>query len=198
MEFNRYIRKPFTVGAVEITEDNFEEVAEEIGDIRENEKGERYILPDPKKIPNVKAVYIGWFYTKMGKTYKCFNPKTFKEQFTDHEPHTGYFFDEEGEPVGIESPAEVPATVNVFDQSADETPGVDIDVTNNVPGEPPQDVYARAGIPFPSQNVDGQRDLQSVLDSGDFKITSVTVLSEPDEHATGYILETRTIEDESA
>lgn len=83
MDFTTFVRKPFVVEAVEITEDNIEEVAKYIGDIREREDGTKYILVDTRLVPNVERVYTGFFMTKMGENVRCYSKKIFREQFTE-------------------------------------------------------------------------------------------------------------------
>ena len=53
MDTNTYVRKPFVVEAVEITDQNIHEVAKYIGDIKEKDDGTPYILVDRRLVPNV-------------------------------------------------------------------------------------------------------------------------------------------------
>lgn len=86
MEFTAYVRKPFLVNAVEVTEENIEEVAKFVGDLREREDGTKYILVDRRLVPNVDRVYPGFFMTKMGQNVRCYSRKIFKEQFVENTP----------------------------------------------------------------------------------------------------------------
>lgn len=79
--FTTFVRKPFVVEAVEITEDNIEEVANYVGDLRHKEDGTPYILVDRRLVPNVERVYPGYFMTKMGENVRCYSRRIFKEQF---------------------------------------------------------------------------------------------------------------------
>lgn len=82
VEFKKYTRKPFDVEAVEITDDNIEEVAEFIGTIRtKDEDNTKFIQVDRRLIPNVFRVYPGFFMTRMGDNIRCYSPRTFNEQF---------------------------------------------------------------------------------------------------------------------
>jgi len=93
MEFKQYIRKPFAVQAVEITEENFEEVAAVVGQVRT--KGDtKFIALDRRLVPNVTRAYVGWYLTFLNDNYRCYSPKVFNDQFVEHQPATGYFFDE--------------------------------------------------------------------------------------------------------
>lgn len=81
MEFEEFVRKPFIVNALEITEDNIAEVAEHVGTLRTKEDGTSYIHVDRRLIPNVFKVYPGFWMTKMGDNYRCYSAKIFNAQF---------------------------------------------------------------------------------------------------------------------
>ena len=86
MEFIQYVRKPFVVEAVQITEDNIEEVAELIGKMRVNEGTEQpFISLDRRIIPNVGRAYVGWWLTRLGDNYRCYAPKVFNDQVMQDE-----------------------------------------------------------------------------------------------------------------
>lgn len=80
MEYSPYVRKPFTVEAVQITEENIEEVAELVGEIKEKD-GQKYIALNWRAVPGVNRAYVGWYLTRFGDNLRCFSPKIFKEQF---------------------------------------------------------------------------------------------------------------------
>lgn len=86
MEFNTFVRKPFKVEAVEITEDNIEELAEFIGELREKDNGTPYIQVDRRLVPNIFRVYPGFWMTRMGDNIRCYSKKIFNEQFTQTTP----------------------------------------------------------------------------------------------------------------
>lgn len=81
MEFNTFVRKPFTVEAVEVTAENIAEVAKYVGDLREEDDGTQYILVDRRLVPNIARVYAGFYMTKMGKNVRCYSRKIFNDQF---------------------------------------------------------------------------------------------------------------------
>ena len=86
IEFDKYVRKPFIVEAVEITEANIEQLAPHIGKLvykdPENKSGP-YIEVDRKKIPGVFVVKPGYYFAKIGKARRCYSGKVFNEWFTD-------------------------------------------------------------------------------------------------------------------
>lgn len=98
MKFEHYIRKPFTVEAVEITRENIDEVAELIGETREKD-GVPFIAINRRLVPNIHRAYLGWFVTKLGDNFRCYSPKVFNAEFTEHEPGTGYFFEEDSDDI---------------------------------------------------------------------------------------------------
>ena len=84
MEFQQYLRKPFIIEAIEITEDNLEELAKHIGRIRRRKDGTRYIVVDRNKVPNIEKAYVGFYMTKVGFNIRCFSPRAFKDQFAPY------------------------------------------------------------------------------------------------------------------
>lgn len=86
MEFVTFVRKPFTVSAIEITKENIAEVAKFVGDLKEKEDGTPFILVDKRLVPNVFRVFPGFWMTKMGENIRCYSRKVFQEQFTDSTP----------------------------------------------------------------------------------------------------------------
>lgn len=80
MDFKQYTRRPFVVEAVEITEENLEEVAALIGGIREA-NGQRWIILDRSVVPNISRAEVGWYLTRLNDKYHCYAPKVFNAQF---------------------------------------------------------------------------------------------------------------------
>lgn len=83
MIFNTYTRKPFVVEAVEITDENIEDVAKMIGvdgEVRDKD-GAKYIVVDKRIVPNIHRASAGWWLTRMGDNLRCYSPKIFTEQF---------------------------------------------------------------------------------------------------------------------
>lgn len=83
LNFTDYARRPFVVQAVEITEDNIEEIATYVGKIEEKADGSKYIIVDNKLVPNIYRVYPGHFMTRMGDHTRCYTPHVFKQQFME-------------------------------------------------------------------------------------------------------------------
>lgn len=80
MEFDEYVRKPFTVEAVEITVENIGEIAEFVGLLCHKKNGP-YIRVNPDLVPNIPMVYPGFWMTKMDDNVRCYSKRAFEEQF---------------------------------------------------------------------------------------------------------------------
>lgn len=81
MEYTKFVRKPFVVEAVEVTEDNIEEIAKYVGTIRKKDDGSSFIQVDRRLIPNILTVYPGFWLTRMGGNTRCYSARVFNEQF---------------------------------------------------------------------------------------------------------------------
>lgn len=80
---SKFLRKPFYVDAVRVTEENIEEVAEWCeGEVRSAEKG-RYIKVRVRRPLNVRqtCAHIGDWVLSAGSGFKVYTPKGFKESF---------------------------------------------------------------------------------------------------------------------
>lgn len=84
--FKNFIRKPFTVEAIEITTENIEELSQYIGKIRHQGNGSPYIFVDRRFIQGVEKVYPGFWMTRMGDNIRCYSKKIFLDQFTESTP----------------------------------------------------------------------------------------------------------------
>jgi hypothetical protein len=79
--FEHYVRKPFTVEAIQITDENIEELAPFIGALEKQENGRWVIIVDRKLIRNLDKVYSGYWLTKMGTTLRCYSQNAFAKHF---------------------------------------------------------------------------------------------------------------------
>lgn len=86
MDFATFVRKPFIVEAVEITEENIAEVAEHVGKLKENEDGSHFISVNRLLFPSLYNVYPGFWMTKMGDNVRCYSKAVFKKQFIENDP----------------------------------------------------------------------------------------------------------------
>lgn len=86
--FSEFVRKPFVVQAIEVTEDNIAELAKYIGDLRSKDDGTPFVLVDRRLVPNVYRVFPGYFMTRLGEHIRCYNRKLFFDQFMPSNPET--------------------------------------------------------------------------------------------------------------
>lgn len=137
MEFNTFVRKPFAVEAVEITEDNMAEVAAMIGTIRHKENGSPYIAVNRRLVPNLFRVYPGFWVTKMGEgeNVRCYSKRVFEQQFVQTTPDIDAwisYLNEEKVPDG-EVTSEIGNVEELFPEPA---PTITLDVI-----DPAEDAY---------------------------------------------------------
>lgn len=82
MIFQDYVRTPFAIKAIEVTEDNFEDVAAFCGkSIEVTSKGDRYIFVNRRIIPTGSKIFVGWWITLMDDNVRCYPPRSFNSQF---------------------------------------------------------------------------------------------------------------------
>lgn len=93
MELTEYVRKPFVVEAVEITEENISEIAGYVGELKQKEDGTSFISVDRRLVPNIFRVYPGFYMTRMGDHIRCYSRKVFNEQFTGMTPEIKVWVD---------------------------------------------------------------------------------------------------------
>ena len=106
MEFTKFVRTPFQVEAVEITEENIAEVAKLIGVLCVKTK-ETYIAVDRRIVPTVSKAGVGWFVTRMGESYRCYSPKVFTDQFVPRHDEMTWTFEIDAEDAYTAALAEV-------------------------------------------------------------------------------------------
>lgn len=85
MDYEAYVRKPFRVQAILVTEENIEEIAGLTGKLEEKDDSTRYIEVDRRKVPNVFKIYVGFFLTKMDKQYRAYPPQIFEKLFVKND-----------------------------------------------------------------------------------------------------------------
>ena len=93
MEFTAFVRKPFVIEAIELTEENLAEFAPLIGTLRTKEDGTPYIQVNWKLVPNIYRVYPGFWMTRRGDNIHCYSPKVFARQFTNITPDIQVWID---------------------------------------------------------------------------------------------------------
>lgn len=83
MEFTEFVRRPFKVEAIKITDENINEIAALIGEIKVHPKTkEKFILLDKRIVPSMARAYVGWWVTRFNDNLRVYSNKIFQEQFT--------------------------------------------------------------------------------------------------------------------
>ena len=88
MQFKTFVRRPYTVQAVEITRENIEEVAKFVGELREKSDGSPYILVNERLVPTLDKVYLGFYMTRMGSNIHCYSRYHFNQRFMEENEET--------------------------------------------------------------------------------------------------------------
>lgn len=89
LNFISFVRKPFEIEALQITDDNIEAVAPMIGDLETGEDGRAFIKVNRRLVPNIYRVFPGFWVTKMGDNVRCYADKIFVEQFVEKTEDVG-------------------------------------------------------------------------------------------------------------
>lgn len=97
MEFTKYVRKPFMIEAIQITEENMQEVCDMIGFEIRHKDGQPYIVVNKKIVPNGYRAYVGQWVTRMGNNIRCYPKRVFDDQFIDYGPEWSSWFEDESE-----------------------------------------------------------------------------------------------------
>jgi len=96
MEFTKFVRKPFIIEAVEVTEDNIAEIASFIGVLHKKDDGTSFIRVHRLLFLNVGLVTPGFWMTKMGEQIRCYSKPVFNKQFVAITPDIETWFKELG------------------------------------------------------------------------------------------------------
>lgn len=80
-----YIRVPFEVRAVEITENNIAELAPLVGELKTTDDGASYIQASRRLVGNEYKIWPGFFITRVNDRYRCYSRRVFDFQFEKRE-----------------------------------------------------------------------------------------------------------------
>lgn len=110
VEFETFVRMPFTIQATQVTEENIDELCKLVGhEVKKKADGTRYIVVNRKIVPQGYRAYIGWWVTQMGDNLRVYPNKVFEDQFTVLTAESATWFGLETEVMGdedIEMPRE--------------------------------------------------------------------------------------------
>lgn len=83
MSFKTFVRRPFTIEAVEVTEENWDQVANMTGIKRAKVDGTPFIETNRDIVPNVYRIYLGFWLTSMNGKLRAYSAKTFNDMFME-------------------------------------------------------------------------------------------------------------------
>jgi hypothetical protein len=92
VEFNTFVRKPFLVEAVEVTEENIEEIAALVGVLKKKDDGTPFIKVNKLLYSNIHRIYPGFWMTKMGDNIRFYYKHVFNKQFMQIHPELDEWF----------------------------------------------------------------------------------------------------------
>lgn len=85
IETTTFVRRPFTVQAFEVTEDNLDKVAELInGKTGRKEDGTPFVNVPRGTIWNVPRIYVGFMITILDDKIHAYSPNSFPKQFAEY------------------------------------------------------------------------------------------------------------------
>jgi hypothetical protein len=98
MEFSDFVRRPFAIQAVQITDENMEELCGLIGHEIKEKGTSRFIVVNRRIVPQGNKAYVGWWVTQMGDNLRCYPNRIFTQQFVPMtDEWTGWFTEDEDE-----------------------------------------------------------------------------------------------------
>jgi hypothetical protein len=86
LDFSVFVRRPYAVEAVEVTEENFDMIAEMTGTKKVKQDGTVYIETDRHLVPNVFRIYPGFLLTRMDGNLRAYSARTFEGMFCENTP----------------------------------------------------------------------------------------------------------------
>jgi len=103
-DFETFVRTPFAVRSVEITEENIDEIAAVIGEVQTHYKTkEKFISLNRKIVRDMSRAHIGWYVTVLRDNIRVYSPKIFNEQFVAASPDGTVTLDVSDEELSVPS-----------------------------------------------------------------------------------------------
>lgn len=107
MEFTEFVRRPFKVEAIRITDENIDEIAVLIGEVKvHNKTKEKFILLDKRIVPSMARAIVGWWVTRYNDNLRVYSNKVFLEQFVANDDGWDAWFAMLEDPDAEDQPAE--------------------------------------------------------------------------------------------
>ena len=88
LEYETFVRTPFKIEAVEVTDENIIQIAEMLGSkiFSDTRTGTTFIGVDNEQMPGIYRIYAGFWVTKMGHRYRAYSQQRFLKEFVRLSP----------------------------------------------------------------------------------------------------------------
>jgi hypothetical protein len=83
LDYQTFVRTPFKIEAVEVTEENITQIAEMLGSkiYEDNRTGNTFIGVDNEQMPGIYRIYAGFWVTRMGHRFRAYSQQRFLKEF---------------------------------------------------------------------------------------------------------------------
>lgn len=83
LEYETFVRAPFKIEAVEVTDENIHQIAEMLGSkiFTDTRTGNTFIGVDNNEMPGIYRIYAGFWVTKMGHRFRAYSQQRFLKEF---------------------------------------------------------------------------------------------------------------------
>ena len=83
LHYETFVRTPFKIEAVEVTEENIHQIAEMLGSkiFTDTRTGSTFIGVDNDQMPGIYRIYAGFWVTKMGHRFRAYSQQRFLKEF---------------------------------------------------------------------------------------------------------------------
>ena len=83
LDYQTFVRTPFKIEAVEVTDENLTQIAEMLGSkvFTDTRTGNNFIGVDNDQMPGIYRIYAGFWVTKMGHRFRAYSQQRFLKEF---------------------------------------------------------------------------------------------------------------------
>ena len=83
LDYQTFVRTPFKIEAVEVTDENLSHIAEMLGSkvFTDTRTGNNFIGVDNEQMPGTYRIYAGFWVTKMGHRFRAYSQQRFLKEF---------------------------------------------------------------------------------------------------------------------
>lgn len=83
LDYEIFVRAPFKIEAVEVTDENIYDIAEMLGSkiFSDTRTGNIFIGVDHEQMPGIYRIYAGFWVTRMGHRFRAYSQQRFLKEF---------------------------------------------------------------------------------------------------------------------